>query len=90
MSKNNGQAKGSQIELTDLTPTENRIWKLLSDNKAHTREEIHGCLWDEMSNLATIQYHISNLRGKVKRIDWEIILELRGFQKLYRRIPILP
>ena len=48
------------------TPTEKRIINLLSDGRAHSREEIHELLEDELSPLSAINYHITNLRSKVK------------------------
>lgn len=82
-------ATESKIELSDLTPTEAKMWAVLSDNRAHTREEMHACLWDEEGSLNNIQMHVSRLRPKVARIGFEIIVQLRGFQRLYRRIPLV-
>ncbi len=45
-----------------MTPTHQRMLKLFSDGLPHTRRELHACLDDELSALATIQYHISTLR----------------------------
>lgn len=80
-------ASKSTLEL-DLTPTERKMWTLLSDNKAHTREEMHACLWDESSDINSIRIHVSRLRPKVKEIGFEIIVQLVGFQRFYRRIPM--
>ena len=68
-----------------LTPTEQRIWDLLSDGYSHRREELIGCLYDEKNGKANLSCHITNLRGKVRPEGWDITCESRMDSTWYRR-----
>lgn len=69
----------------DLTPTECRILEKLSDGMPHSKEELVLCLFDDLSSVHTVKYHISNLRVKLRPIGQEIVCEYnRGFK--YRRV----
>lgn len=86
MAGRNGKSKGSEMEVTDLTPTERKMFRVLEDRKDHTREELHACLWDQEGSINNIQMHISNLRRKVAPLSMEILCVVRGYQHLYRMI----
>lgn len=60
-----------------FTPTERRILVLLGDGLPHTKEEIHGCLNDELQPLTSIHVHIMAIRAKLP-VDTEIICQLVG------------
>lgn len=55
-----------------LSPTEQRLYDTLKDGRPHRREELHTCLFDEMSGRTALRYHISNLRKKLLN-GYEII-----------------
>lgn len=71
------------------TPTEKRMLELLSDGKPHTRKEMHGCLWDEHSELTAIQIHISKIRHKLLTKGETIICELSGYRICYRHVRLI-
>lgn len=60
-----------------LTPTQKRMYDLLSDGLPHSRRELHACLWDEMSRLATIERHLSTLREKLAAVG-EGVMAVNG------------
>jgi len=71
------------------TPVETKMLQLLSDGKPHTREELHGCLWDDKSYLRTIQFHLSKIRQRLRPQGQDIICELFKRQIHYRHIRYL-
>lgn len=56
-----------------MTRTQQRIYKLLSDWKPHTRKELHGCLPDELSSEKTVSYHVSKIRKHIKPKGQDIV-----------------
>lgn len=48
-----------------LTPTELRMYRILSDGLPHSKYELHECLDDPLADLTSIQMHLSRLRGKI-------------------------
>lgn len=69
-----------------FTKTEARILRLLADGQAHTRREIHACLWDEESALTAIQFHISKIRQALQPIGQTIVCELHNSRICYRHV----
>lgn len=65
---------------------------LLSDEKPHTREELHACLWDELSQLTSIKPHIHALRKELNEQGDDIIVERSnlGFRYRLARGHLLP
>ena len=49
-----------------LTPTERRMYDLLSDGKPHSIKELLGCLWDELSGTGSVAVHLCRLRKKLR------------------------
>lgn len=72
-----------------FTATEQRIIDLLSDGMPHTKEEIHGRLWDEMAEVRAITFHISNIRAKLRPRGQDIICEFNRRRIYYRHIRLL-
>lgn len=65
-----------EVVMVRFTPTQQRIMDLLSDGQPHGRTELHGCLRDSLSEVQTIENHISHLR-KVLRPRGEDIICVR-------------
>lgn len=72
-----------------FTPIETRMLKVLSDGLDHKREELHACLYDELSNLSAIQPHISRLRRKLHPIGQDIVCIISRGNILYRNVRML-
>ena len=50
------------------TPTQKRILHVLSDGLSHTKEELKGCLWDELCDVdSTLENHISQIRKRLPK-----------------------
>lgn len=73
----------------EFTPTEQRILKLLSDGQRHKRKEIHACLFDELSELKTIRYHICMMRKVLRPKGEDIICEMYMGGLYYRHVRLL-
>ena len=82
------QKNGSAKSIGTFTDTEYRILRLLADGEAHSREEIHQLLTDEMSRVSSIQAHISRIRGKIKHLGETIVCEINSGIK-YRHVRLL-
>ncbi len=50
---------------TAMTPTERRLWKLLSDGEPHAIGELISLFGDPFMEAPTVRNHISNLRRKM-------------------------
>jgi DNA-binding response OmpR family regulator len=68
-----------------LTPTERRILAILSDGKPHPRQELQGCLNDDLATPQVVRQHISNLRTKIDS-GQEIISTFHNKKMCYRLI----
>ena len=62
-----------------LTPTQQRLYDVLSDGKAHTFAEMFACIDDELSSRDNLHTHVTYLRRKLRTISQEIVVrELPG------------
>lgn len=74
----------------EFTPTEERMLVVLSDGDRHKKEELHKCLFDELSQLMTVNYHIQNMRRKLERKGQTIVVERgKGYDLFYRHVRLL-
>lgn len=71
------------------TPTQQRMLSILADGFPHTREELHGCLWDELGALSNIQMHISNLRKKLKPEGETVVCVIKHRRIHYQHVRLL-
>ena len=54
-------------ERSKRPPTvQERMLAMLADGQAHTTQELHCCLYDELTPLLTVRVHISYLRRKIR------------------------
>jgi hypothetical protein len=67
-----------------FTPTQKRIFALLSDRKWHSREAIHGCLFDELSGPSAVRKQISHMRNILRKRGEEIATRITPTTTLYR------
>jgi hypothetical protein len=49
-----------------FSPTQQAILDLLSDGRAHSVEELHECLSDDLSPTTAIYHHVSVIRSKLR------------------------
>lgn len=73
----------------DLTPTQQRIIKLLSDGLPHTREEIHSLLDDALTELSAVRKHVCLVRAKLAGRGETILCELVNRRICYRHVRLL-
>lgn len=55
-----------------MTPTQQRMYTLLSDGDFHSNEELHKCMVDELAEVLVVRMHVSNLR----RVLWPTGLDI--------------
>lgn len=77
--------------MPDYTPTQQRILLLLSDGLPHTREEMLGCINDELSSMRNLRTHLVLLRKKLNMVGQSILYEFQGFppKTVYRHVRLL-
>lgn len=63
---------------TELTPTEQRLYDILSDGLAHPSAQLHATLGDDMTDMVTLRMHISNLRRKLQHHGRDIAARQNG------------
>lgn len=76
-----------------FTPTETRIMNVLIDGEGHTLQELHKCLFDELSSVAGVKVQIHRIRKYIRTIGQDIVtrkIEGTVFYKLVRLGPITP
>lgn len=73
-------------DLECLTKTERRIFETLSDDLPHTRQELHRCLDDNLSDPTAVRKHITSLRKKLSARGYLIHCVLGFGRKLSYRM----
>lgn len=59
-----------------LTPTQDKLLKLLADGEPHLAEQLMVGLGDEFMEHNTLKVHVSNLRGALKEVGKDIASHL--------------
>lgn len=72
-----------------FTKTQNAMLAVLSDGQPHTREELHKCLPDELSEMSAVRFHISNIRKVLRPKGQDIVCELKYGKIHYRHVRII-
>ncbi len=72
-----------------FTKTQNAILVVLSDGQPHTREELHKCLPDDMTEMSAVRVHVCNIRKVLRTRGQDIICELKNGGIHYRHVRIL-
>lgn len=68
----------------DFTPTQNRMFNLLSDGSIHSKEELHACLDDELSEQNMVPFHICNMRKVIRPKGLDVVSERNAGYRLVR------
>jgi DNA-binding response OmpR family regulator len=79
------------MELSLLTPTEKRLFVLLSDAMFHEEKELTALLNEDMPSSRLLTTHLSNLRAKLEKRAMGIgMLRENGstYYRLTRRITV--
>lgn len=74
------------LEDVDLTPTQQRMLTLLSDEKPHNRFALQKCLRDELGSVQGIKMHLSMLRKKLQPHRYQIQCEILAGESYYRLV----
>lgn len=72
-----------------FTPTEQRIIQLLNDGLLHSREEIHTCLDDELSDISAIRPHITHIRNKLRPFGEDIMCRRHNGSYYYQQVRLV-
>lgn len=71
------------------TPTQQRMLNLLGDGLSHTKEELHGCLDDDLAQVECIRAHISDLRKRLRPLGQDIVNRYEDGAYVYRWVRIV-
>lgn len=69
-----------------MTPTHLRLMAILKDGLPHSREELRVALWDELSDIGTLTFHISTLRDHLRPKDEDVICVPRSYAVYYQHV----
>jgi len=69
---------------------QDRILVLLSDGKAHPRDEVLACLEDPTATYRNLWWHVFKIRKRLNARGESIVCELQGRKILYRHVRLLP
>ncbi len=75
------------MEAGNLTPIEERMLKILSDGKPHSKAELHGCVYT--GALDNVGKHVSNIRKKILPLGQDIALKLIRRKLHYQHVIIM-
>jgi DNA-binding winged helix-turn-helix (wHTH) protein len=75
--------------MPNWTPTQYRLLQVFSDGYLHSKEELHGCLNEELSEPNNLRVHLTKLREKLRPIGEDIIcIKTDGITR-YRHVRIV-
>lgn len=73
-----------------LSPVQKRMFELLLDGESHSKEELHGCLHDELGPLENIRVHLSIIRQAIADRGGFLVCnegrKAKGTQTTYRML----
>ncbi|MDB4786196.1 hypothetical protein OAG36_00530 [bacterium] len=74
-----------------FTPTQERILKVLSDGRIHTKDELFNCLDDELAdrNGSAVKRHLSIMRKQLRPNGQDIICEFFQRKRFYRHVRLI-
>lgn len=74
------------MESEGLTPTQQRLFQMLSSGKLRTTEELKTCLLNKSKNLSPLYRHICIIRSKIRPrgLDIVFVSKPRGGYQLVR------
>ena len=81
--------KGSGTGLSEFTPTQRRMLRVLADGLPHSRAELHACLWDERGPLSNIKTHLFKIRKVLSLRGEDIVCVLHRRTVHYRHVRLL-
>lgn len=61
------------MDLSIFTRTEKKMVTLLLEDRDHPKEEFVECLYDELSNPASVRKHLSRIRTKLRPLGYDIL-----------------
>lgn len=86
----NGKHQESEGTVTrDLTPTEMRLYRTLSDGNRHTKKDLHDCLDDDMAGRTAVKKHITEIRKKLRPRGLDVTCERHDGSVCYRLVRML-
>lgn len=77
------------MSLDQLTATERRLYDLFSDGEPHTKDELLGCMSDNLTGTATMQVHLTNLRPKIRDRGLGILTQFIRGKVHYRMVQFI-
>lgn len=70
----------------NLTPTEKKILRKLSDSGLHKRDELVACMEDPEATSANMHAHLVNIRKKLLPLNQTVCCVVIGRRRFYRRM----
>lgn len=77
------------IGANGFTPTEERIFDLLSDGHPHSRDELFKCLTDDLADTSAIRPHLTRLRGKINPKGFDILYVPRHHKTFWQLVHLV-
>lgn len=72
-----------------FTTVQSKILQVLADGQRHTPQELHACLFDELSQMCAVSQQVSRLRKILLGHGETIVCELTGYKRFYRHVKLL-
>jgi hypothetical protein len=75
--------------MSEWTPTQARMLKVLSDGMPHHRDELKACLHDELGSVSNIKAHLTAIRARLRRSGQDIVCQFHNGRYYYRHVVLL-
>ena len=77
------------MSLDQLTPTERRLYDMLSDGEPHTKEELQTCMSDTLTGQQVMQVHLVNMRPKIRSRGLGVLTQTIKGKLHYRMVQFI-
>lgn len=72
-----------------FSKTQQKMMTILSDGRAHTRDELKSCLWDELAQISALQPHLTKIRKQLNPRGEDIICVFKDRRICYQHVRLL-
>lgn len=75
---------------SEFTPTQQAILGVLSDGKAHSKQELHRCLPDELASMSALRTHLCRMRPALWQRGQDVLAIVHRRRTCYQLVQLLP
>lgn len=77
------------VDDIEFSPVQTKMMKILRDGQPHAKEELHKCLWDELSGPNAVNMQISYMRKKLLNCNHAILNQQIDGKVFFRLVMLI-